>query len=67
MKRLWVILFLISFICGQETQYERRGDPEDLSSPGGYIGISYEFDLKTKQKGLSKIDIRYNLISEFFG
>ncbi len=32
-------------------QYESSGDPENLSFPGGYIGISYEFDLKTKQKG----------------
>ena len=51
MKRLWVILFVISFTLGQETQYERSGDPEDLSFSGGYVGISYEFDLKSKQKG----------------
>ena len=51
MKCLWLIFLLISFIWGQETQYERIGDPKDLSFPGGYIGISYEFDLKSKQKG----------------
>ena len=50
MKCLWLKLFLISFIWGQEAQYQRDGDPKDLSFPGGYAGISYEFDLKSKEK-----------------
>ena len=45
MKRLWIKLLLISFIWGQEAQYDRSGDPKDLSFPGGYIGISYQIDL----------------------
>ena len=51
MKCLWLKLFLISFIWGQEAQYQRDGDPKDLSFPGGYAGISYELDLKSKEKG----------------
>mgnify|MGYP001240732954 CR=1 FL=1 len=49
MKCLWLKLFLISFIWGQEAQYQRDGDPKDSSFPGGYAGISYEFDLKSKE------------------
>ena len=51
MKRLWLILFVISFIWGQGTQYERSGDPSELPLPGGYIGISFVFDTKKKIKG----------------
>ena len=51
MKRLWLKLFVISFIWGQGTQYERSGDPSELQLPGGYIGISFEFDTKKKIKG----------------
>ena len=51
MKRLWIIFFLISFIWGQETQYESDGDPSEKSLPGGYIGISFEFDTKKKIQG----------------
>ena len=51
MKRLWLKLFLISFIWGQGTQTNHTGDPSKLPQPGGYIGISYEFDTKNKKKG----------------
>ena len=51
MKCIWLKLLIISFIWGQETHYDRSGDPNDLSFPGGYIGISYQIDLKSKQKG----------------
>ena len=53
MKHLWLIFFLISFIWGQETQWpdERTGDPSEHPLPGGYIGISFEFDTKKKIKG----------------
>ena len=50
MKRLWLKLFLISFIWGQGTQTNRTGDPSKLPQPGGYIGISYEFDTKNKKR-----------------
>ena len=50
MKWFWAKLFIISFICGQ-SMTERSGDPSELPLPGGYIGISYEFDKKNKQKG----------------
>ena len=51
MKCIWLKFLIISFIWGQETHYDRSGDPNDLSFPGGYIGISYQIDLKSKQKG----------------
>lgn len=49
-KRLFIIPFLISSSWSQEN-YERSGDPKDSSFPGGYVSISYEFDLKSKEKG----------------
>ena len=51
MKRLWLILLLISFIWGQGTQTNHVGDPSKLPQPGGYIGISFEFDTKKKING----------------
>ena len=50
MKHLFIISFLISSIWSQEN-YERSDDPKDSSFPGGYVSISYEFDLKSKEKG----------------
>ena len=51
MIRYITLLLLIGLAWGQETQYSRSGDPSELSQPGGYIGISYEFDTKKKIKG----------------
>jgi hypothetical protein len=50
-KRITPILLLFGLVYGQETQSSRTGDPSELSQPGGYIGISYEFDIKKKIKG----------------
>ena len=61
MKRLWLKLFLISFIWGQGTQTNRTGDPSKLPQPGGYIGISYEFDTKNKKKDIRLVlDLHYH-------
>ena len=48
MKRLPPLLILTGLLFGQETSV--HGDPSELSQPGGYIGISYEFDKKKKIK-----------------
>jgi hypothetical protein len=48
-NRITPILLLFGLVCGQETQH--TGDPSELSQPGGYIGISYAFDIKKKIKG----------------
>ena len=37
MKRLLLILFVISFIWGQGTQTNHTGDPSKLPQPGGYL------------------------------
>ena len=49
MKHFLPLLILTGLLFGQETSV--HGDPSELSQPGGYIGISYEFDKKKKIKG----------------
>ena len=50
-NRITPILLLFGLVCGQEPQYSVTGDTSELSQPGGYIGISYAFDIKKKIKG----------------
>ncbi|MDP6878794.1 MAG: hypothetical protein QGI18_09355 [Candidatus Marinimicrobia bacterium] len=49
MKRFLLLFLLTLLLYGQEASVQ--GDPSELSQPGGYIGISYEFDKKNTIKG----------------
>ena len=46
-----VLLTLSTVLYSQTSNYTKSGDPKDSSWPGGYIGLGFEFDLKTKQRG----------------
>jgi len=49
MNRFLLFFLLVFFLYGQDVSVQ--GDPSELSHPGGYIGISYEFDKKNNIKG----------------
>jgi hypothetical protein len=51
MKHFLALLILTGLLFGQETQYSVSGAVSELSQTGGYIGISYAFDIKKKIKG----------------
>ena len=51
MKHFLALSILTGLLFGQETQYSVSGAVSELSQPGGYIGISYAFDIKKKIKG----------------
>jgi len=51
LKKYILIFFLILRPIITQTQTETSGDPSDNPLPGGYIGISYEFDIKNKKRG----------------
>ena len=62
LNRFLPLLMLTGLLLGQETSVQ--GDPSELSQPGGYIGISYEFDTKKKIKGYQILEAKEYFVNK---